>query len=255
MQFGRSKIGATINSKFSMKKYMLFVLALLAGPLFAVAGPRENVLDASKQLADKGNYTWEVTFTNLNGNGFRFGPSEGKTEKGGYTWYSMTMNDNTTEIVLKGTNAAVNTPDNGWQTKAEATEGSDEPGPAMFLARMLDNFQTPPKQVEDLVSKAKDIQKAGDAYVGELTENGAKELLSFRRRGNDDNGPTVSNPKGSVKFWIKDGVLTKYEFNLQGAISFNGNDIDVNRITTVEIKDIGSTKVTVPPEAEKKLSS
>ena len=217
------------------------MLALLVGPLLAAAGPKENVLNASKKLADKGNYTWEVTFTNLNGNGFRFGPNEGKTEKGGYTWYSMTMNDNTT--------------DNGWQTRAEATEGSDEPGPAMFLARMLDDFQTPPKQAEDLVSKTKEIKKSGDAYVGDLTENGAKELLSFRRGGNDDNGPTVSKPKGSVKFWIKHGLLTRYEYNLQGTVSFNGNDFDVNRTTAVEIKDIGSTKIAVPDEAMKKLSS
>jgi hypothetical protein len=239
-----------------MKNYILIgTLALLTGPLFAAdSSPKDDVISAAKNLTDKDNYTWEVTINNVNGGGFSFGPNEGKTEKGGYTWYSMKMNDNTTEIVMKGTNAAVNTPDNGWQTKAEATEGSDEPGPAMFLARMLDNFQTPPKQVEDLAAKAAEIKKDGDAYAGDLTESGAKDLLSWGR-SNDDNGPTVSNPKGSVKFWITDGLLTKYEFNLQGTVSFNGNDFDVNRTTTVEIKDVGSTKIAIPPEAQKKLSS
>ena len=58
-----------------------------------------------------------------------------------------------------------------------------------------------------------------------------------------------------MRFWLKDGALAKYEFNLQGSISFNGNDFDVNRTTTVEIKDVGSTKITVPDEAKKKLSS
>ena len=101
----------------------------------------------------------------------------------------------------------------------------------------------------------KDIQKANDAYVGELTDSGAKELLSFRRGRNGGDGPTVTNPKGSVKFWVKDGVLTKYEFHLQGSVSFNGNDIDVDRTTTVEIKDVGSTKITIPDGAAKKMSS
>ncbi|HUA68212.1 MAG TPA: hypothetical protein VMA13_06660 [Candidatus Saccharimonadales bacterium] len=239
-----------------MKKTMLLVLTLLAGPLVAAAGPKDDILNASKKLADTGNYTWEVTINNANGGGFSMGPNEGKTEKGGYTWYSMTFNDNTTEIVMKGTNAAINTPDNGWQSRAEAiADSGDQPGPGRFLMRMLDNFQTPPKEVEDLVSKTKDIQKAGDACVSDLTEDGAKALLSFRRGRNGGNGPEVSNPKGSVKFWVKDGVLTKYEIHLQGTISFNGNDIDVDRTTTVEIKDVGSTKVTIPPEAEKKLSS
>ena len=36
-------------------------------------------------------------------------------------------------------------------------------------------------------------------------------------------------------------------------MSFNGNDIDVDRDTTVEFKDIGSTKITVPDDVKKKL--
>jgi hypothetical protein len=57
-----------------------------------------------------------------------------------------------------------------------------------------------------------------------------------------------------VKFWIKDGVLSKYEFKVTGKVSFNGNDRDVDRTTTVEIKDVGTTKVEVSDEAKKKLS-
>ena len=37
-------------------------------------------------------------------------------------------------------------------------------------------------------------------------------------------------------------------------MSFNGNDTDVDRTATVEIKDVGTTKVTVPEEASKKAS-
>ena len=57
-----------------------------------------------------------------------------------------------------------------------------------------------------------------------------------------------------MKFWIKDGVLSKYEYKVQGKVSFNGNDRDVDRTTTTEIKDIGTTKVEVSDEAKKKLS-
>ena len=233
---------------------MLFVVpALLAGPLLAAdAGSKDNVINAAKKLADKDNYSWEVTVTNLNSDRFHFGPNEGRIVKGGYTWYSMKMNDNTTEILMQGTNAAVKMPDNGWETRAEATQGSDEPGPSMFLARMLDNFQTPSQQAEDLASKTKEIQWQDGVYSGDLTESGARDLLSWRR-GSSDNGPSVSNAKGSAKFWVAKGVLTKYQFNLQGTLSFNGNDFNVNRTTTVEIKDVGSTTITPPDEAKKKL--
>ena len=57
-----------------------------------------------------------------------------------------------------------------------------------------------------------------------------------------------------MKFWIKDGELSKYEFKVQGKVSFNGNERDVDRTTTVEIKDVGTTKVEVPEDAKKKLS-
>jgi hypothetical protein len=239
-----------------MKKYILFsAMALLAGPLFAAdSNPKDDVINAVKKLADKSNYSWVTTVTNINGNGFRFGPTEGKTEKDKATWFSMTRDDNTTEVVMQNGKTAIKTPDNGWQSRAEATEGSDEPGPTMFLARMLENFKAPAAQAGDLAAKAKEIKKDGDAYAGDLTESNAKELLSWRRP-NDDNGPTVSNAKGSVKFWVKDGVLAKFEFNLQGKISFNGNDRDINRTTMVEIKDIGSTKIAIPDEAKKKLSN
>jgi hypothetical protein len=107
--------------------------------------------------------------------------------------------------------------------------------------------------VQQLVSFSKDLKKDGDVYSGTLTEEGAKTMLSFRPRSGGD-APSVSNAKGSVKFWLKDGALTKYEFTLKGTMNFNGNDIDMDRVSTVVIKDIGSTKVTVPEEAKKKLS-
>lgn len=88
----------------------------------------------------------------------------------------------------------------------------------------------------------------------DLTEEGVKELLSrgFRRPGGE--APTPTDPKGSVKFWIKDGVVNKYEYKVQASMSVNGNDITIDRTTTVEIRDIGSTKVEVPEEAKKKAS-
>jgi hypothetical protein len=53
---------------------------------------------------------------------------------------------------------------------------------------------------------------------------------------------------------VKDGTLSKYQVKVQGTVSFNGNDRDIDRTTTVEIQDVGSTKVDVPSEAVKKVS-
>ena len=87
-----------------------------------------------------------------------------------------------------------------------------------------------------------------------MTEEGVKQLVARGPRRPGAEPPEVSDAKGSVKFWVKEGVLSKYEYKVQGKMSFNGNDVEINRTTTVSIKDAGSTKVEVPDEAKKKLS-
>ena len=235
-----------------MKRHLLFgTMALLAGSLLAAnAAPKDELTAAAKKLADKDNYAWKQTTENAGGGGFGGGTSEGKTEKDGYLWLSMTMRDNTIEAVKKGEKGAIKTQD-GWQSLSEATSG--DPGPATFIARRVQNFKAPAAQVQDIVDKVKELKQDGDVYSGDLTEDGAKTQLMFGGRGGG-NGPEISGAKGSVKFWVKDGVLSKYEIKVKGTVSFNGNDRDVDRTTTVDIKDIGSTKIQVPEGAQKKLS-
>ncbi|HXU76495.1 MAG TPA: hypothetical protein VN794_07995, partial [Methylomirabilota bacterium] len=80
----------------------------------------------------------------------------------------------------------------------------------------------------------------------------AKSLILFGRRAGG--GASASKASGSVKFWVKDGQLAKYQYKVQGTVTFNGEDREVERTTTVEIKDVGTTKVEVPDEAKKKIS-
>jgi hypothetical protein len=230
-----------------MKTTALFTgLVLFTGSLLA-ADPKDEAAAAAKKLGEKPNYSWKTTVVVPEGTQFRPGPTEGQTEKDGVTHLKMSFGDNTTEAYIKGEKAAVTNPDGGWQSLAEL---SDAEGPRRFLAMMIRNFKTPSVQATELASGAKELKKDGDAYAGDLNEETAKTLLRFRRGGD----ATVSNAKGSVKFWLKDGGLSKYQFKVTGTVSFNGNDRDVDRTTTVEIKDIGTTKIEVPADAKKKLS-
>jgi hypothetical protein len=72
------------------------------------------------------------------------------------------------------------------------------------------------------------------------------------RRPNAD-APGPKDAKGSVKFWVKDGELTKYEYNVKGKVTFGEDERTIDRTTTVEIKDAGKTKLTLPDEAKKKF--
>jgi hypothetical protein len=121
----------------------------------------------------------------------------------------------------------------------------------------LRNLKAPAAEAADLIGKTKDIAKAGDAYAGDLTEDAAKALLTMggrgRRGGGGGGAPSITDAKGSVKFWLKDGAISKYQIKVSGTLTRNGTDTDVERTTTVEIKDIGNTTITLPDEAKSKL--
>jgi hypothetical protein len=212
-----------------MKRQLVIgAITLLAGSLFA-ADAKDDVKNAAKKLAGAGGYAWKSTVEAAGGGGggggMRPGPTEGKIGKDGMAMLTMTRGENTIEAVVMGTKGAIKTAD-GWQSIAEA---------------------------EDLAGKTKELKKTDDAFGGELTEEAVKGLLTFGPGRGGGEAPVVSNAKGSVKFWLKDGVLAKYEVKVQGTVSRGGNDREVDRTTKVEIKDVGTAKVEVPEDAKKKL--
>ncbi len=185
---------------------------------------------------------------------FQPGPTDGKTEKDGYTTLSMSFGDNTSEAVLKGTNGAVKL-DDGWQSLADALKNNGGGGfnPGMMITRAAQNLKTPAVEAADLAGMVKELKKDADTISGDLTDVGASKILSFRGRRGGNGGPAVSNAKGSVKFWLADGKLVKYQYHVQGTVSFNGNDRSIDRTTTVEIKGVNATKVDVSDDAKKAL--
>jgi len=233
-------------------------MILAAGSV--MADTKDDVKAAATALGDAANYSWQTTVDMGANSPFQPGPTDGKTEKGGYTVVTSSFGDNTSEYVLKGTNAAIQTPDNGWQTAAEALQGGGGGGgggfnPATFIARQAQNLKLPAVEAASLADLAGDLKQDGDKITGEMTTDGAKAQLSFGGRGRRGGGapPEITNPKGTVTFWVTDGKLTKYSSHVTGSISGPNGDFDIDRTTTVTIKDVGSTKVEVPDDAKKKL--
>ena len=236
-----------------MKRILLFgaMAASLTLSLGAAgSSPKEDITGAAKALAEKANYSWRMTTVVPEDSQFRPGPWDGKAEKDGLTHVTLSFGDNTSQFVVKGDKGAATTQDGGWQSLAEMESGE---GMVRFFGMMIRNFKAPAAQATQLASYAKELKKEGDVYSSDLTEEGVKVLLTWRPQSGGD-GPKVTGAQGSVKFWLKDGALTKYEFKLKGKVSFNENEWDNDRTTTVEIKDVGTTKLSVPEEAKKKLS-
>ena len=214
----------------------------------AEPGSKSEVRGAINGLANQPSYSWTATpKAEGPGSSTRQGPTEGKTERNGYTYFRLTVGENAVEAAFKGNRSAIKS-ENDWESSDEL-QGDREWG-----ARRLKAFKTPAAEADELLTKTSFLRKEQNGiHSGDLTAEGARELIAVRNQtaGKAD-GPR--NAKGSVKFWVKDGALIKYQYNLQGKVI--GQDLqehEINRTTTVEIKNVGATKVQVPEGALKKL--
>src|SRR5215475_7161891 len=105
-----------------MKKLVLSgcIALLITTPLLAAeSSPKDDVIAAAKKLGDKANYSWKTTVVVPPDTQFKPGPSEGQTEKDGFTLLKLNFGDNTTQVAMKGEKAAATTPDGDWQSSAE----------------------------------------------------------------------------------------------------------------------------------------
>lgn len=148
----------------------------------------------------------------------------------------------------------------------------------------------PTDAIPGLLADMKEVKMDGDVYSGDLKDDTAKSRAGTRGgfggggglaagaggsnapagggRGGFGGGgggfggggggftpPEVTGAKGSVKFWVKGGVLAKVELKVTGKTTdFNGDPSDINRTTTVEFTDVGTTKLPVPDDIIKKIS-
>jgi hypothetical protein len=235
-----------------MKRALVIgLIGLLARTLSAAeSSPQDKIVGATKQLGDKPNYTWTTTTKEGDGSPGRVGPIDGKAEKGGLTYLSFSIGGIPVEVYMNGQKGAAKALE-GWQTFDEIAQTG---GTAAAVVRFLRSYKAPGVESAALSEKVKDVKEAEGMLSGELKEDAAKELLeSGARRREGQEPPKIANPKGSVKFWIQNGALTKYEINIQGKVTAVDRESDVNRTTTVELKEVGSTKLEVPVEAKQKM--
>ncbi len=228
-------------------------VVILAGAVISAnAEPKDDVRDAVKKLADGGNYTWTATLEAQ----FGAGTTKGKTDKTDGTFYTVTRGDNSNDFAVLNGKGAIKG-DDGWKTADDVAANGQ--GMSRFTAAQLRNYKTPADQALEYLNKIDNIQKTDDGYTADLSPEMVKQLAAFRgRRGGGGNGatpPEITDPKGSIKVWIKDGAITKTVMFLGGTVSFNGNDVQIDRTTTTEYSDIGSTKVEIPAEAKTALTA
>lgn len=258
-------------------KSLLTLIAVGLATVIARGAPADDVSAAAKKLADAPNYSWTATTQNNGGGGgggggrgFGAGPVSGKTEKGGYTLTSRKFQDNEIQTLRKGDQFATQNFQSGeWQSPEEMRAAFGGGGGGAGGGRggrgggFGANQTNPAEDAVALAEAAKDLKVVDGAIVGTLSSEavGPRLFGGFGGRGGrgggggGGGGPQVQNGSGTVKFWVKDGVLSKYELNVKGTFSGQNGEVQIDRTTTTEIKDVGSTKVSPPEAAVKKLGA
>lgn len=226
-----------------MKRFSLCT-ALLSTSLLLQADPKSDLQAGAKKLSDAPNYSW-VSKTEIEGGQFTPAPVHGKAEKGGFAVLTTERDGNVTTAVHHGANAVVKT-DDGWKSSEELGQG----GGRGMRGRGLLRAKRPDAELTGLAEKLKEVKAVDGAIGGDLTEDAAKEWMTF---GGGGQGGGPKNAKGSVKVWLKDGGVQKVEVKTSGTVSRNGEDRDIVATRTVDISEVGTTKLDVPEEAKKKL--
>src|SRR6185436_16296866 len=124
-------------------------------------------------LGDKSDYSWTATPRSEGASAnSRQGTLAGKSEKDGFTFFSTTVGNNEIEAAFKGSKSAI-------KIEAEWVSSDELDGDRAWVAARLKAYKAPVAEATDLVAKAKELKKNADGLVaGELTEQGAKELIS-----------------------------------------------------------------------------
>src|SRR5580765_8727387 len=190
-------------------KILSVTFIFAASLLIAKSDPKTEVRDAIKKLAEQSGYSWTST-PKIEGSqsARRQSPIEGKVEKNGFSYMKGSAGDITYEVIAQDKKMVVNY--NGdWLSTAEIGENER-------AVQRLKAFKKPVEEAESLIGKTSEIKKeSDDLYSGDLTPDAAKAFFSLLGK----RAAEAPEANGSVKFWVKDGQLTKYEYKVGGKIT------------------------------------
>jgi hypothetical protein len=271
----------------------LWSLVVVCGITQLCAGPTESAIMATMRLSEQPNYSWVATVSD----DARTYDIVGKTVRGEFTQVTMplvnslrrqvgrSVTDTDVEMIFRGNVACVIQTDDGWKTPSElpnsnlresdsrrsypgssgrsrsgrgsGTAGAPVSGPRGRSDRGYSNLQLgishPHEELAVIVGSHQNFKIDGDTVSGVLTDLGAQLLLV--RDGQESITPLRAS--GTFKLWLRDGMVVKYQVQLEGTLSVRlstqSREVTVHQTTETVLKDIGTTRVDVPAEARAKL--
>jgi hypothetical protein len=209
------------------------------------ADPPQMVADAVQKLSDTRNFSWRAITRETSQSLTVI--EDGQTQEDGSTLIRLNSGGSSVQIALKGSTSVLNA-GGGWMTSDEATDQRQ-------AVRFMSTVTSPALVASRIASRLDNLRADGGEFVAQISGGEVNNVISplysldaLRIRGVNESGA-----KATVKFWITEGRLTKYQVHATGTMSRGGTATPVDLTVTVDFRDIGKTKVSLPDQAKKKL--
>jgi len=211
------------------------------------------VVEAADRLQDGTSYSWS-TKTELIGAPVDSTTVYGKSGTNGFALLEI-RREKVSYLVFKLGNQGMVKTASGWKAEAELAGLS---GTALNTALILLKSESPTEEFSHLLKEVSGLKSEPDgSYSGQLPVGTVLRLFNSvpPPAGGSAKMPEVRNPNGTLRIWLQNGFLHKYVLELNGNISLSFFSHEVQRVSTVEIKDVGTTQFEIPSEAKAKLSN
>ena len=258
----------------------LFVAPLLASLTLQSATPTQELEEAIGRVKEAPNYSWDIrgwggggaALPSRNGAVNSFPPADrGQVLKDGTirgTGATVLLQGRVTtlrrfESLVVGSNPVVRFIAAGvpgpWISLVELGMGDRESTAVdasnRDLAQFLSKFKAPLVVVSELLNNSSVTKDEAGVYTAAVKEEPLKQFLE----ANDSVPanpyvPGRTNLTGSVIFVVTNGLIARYEIIIRGVSPDGRGPAGFSRSRIVEISNVGSSKIEVPPEAMEKAN-
>ncbi len=210
-------------------------------------GENKELSRATEKTSTLKSYTFDMVIE-IEGAPMPMDPFEFEGKSSGeITFISGSLMGQEIEMYKKGETIVGLNPDGEWESASE-----DEMGPGASANMM----KAPHEELEKMAEKLDDIKKAKSRedikgtscsiYTGTLDTENAKELL-----GNNTMAMMDADISGSVKLWVNDdSLIMKIEINVDIAMDFQGNQMEMTIVRTTTLSKLNETKLDIPEEVQ-----
>lgn len=217
------------------------------------ADPTGALVDGLRELRAASAYSWSVS-TAMPGAPFKVAPMRGRADASGWLVLETEADGQPRQAVGSGKKRVFEVR-GAWKGRADlaALKGADERAALdLFAAR------TPVEELDALFPRLGGVRRDPDgSFFGALPEETAKEMISAAMAGRTPGGfiPELKAAVGNFRLWLRDGRPQKYVISFSATASLPFGTKEIKRVTTVEIGEVGSTRVEVPAAAKEKIET